>query len=472
MLFVMLATILAACGGGTTDSTTGASGAPATASSAPATDASTAPEASAAASEAAASEAAASEAPAASAGASAEASTAAEAPAAPTEPAPETIGSGSEKVVVWHNWGGGYSDAIKALLTDYATQNNVAVELLQVPDIGTKVNVAVPAGQGPDIIAWVNDQIGKNAELGVIQPLDDKGIDVAYLEQNYVAPAVAGMQYKGQVWGVPESMESIAFLYNKDLVSESDLPKTTDELIQKAQAFNQANPGKYYFVYQAGTAAGDAYHNAPWWYGSGASYVSEDGTVGLDTPESDKAGELLKQFSTLMPKEIDFDVSRSLFTENNAAIWLTGPWAISDVEKAGVNYGVAPIPTISSSGQPGKPFVGVKIMMLAEGAKNVEGAIALMQHYGSQQFQAALAKANKQVPANKAAQEEVKSDPTIGAFIQATANGVPLPNTPFMDALWAPTGEAQAAIWAGTQEPAEALKAAAEVATQNVEQIK
>lgn len=447
LLFVMLATILAACGQADT-TTTGASTAPA-ASAAPA-DASAAP----AASEAAASDAAAAQ------------------PSASAEPAPETVGSGSQTVVVWHNWGGGYANAIKTLLADYAQQNDVTVELLQVPDIGTKVNVAVPAGQGPDIIAWVNDQIGKNAELGVIQPLNDKGIDVAFLEENYVETAVAGMQYQDQVWGVPESMESIAILYNKDLVSEADLPKDTAELIEKAKEFNAANSGKYYFVYQAGTAAGDAYHNAPWWYGEGAYYVDEEGDVGLDSPESVKAGELLRQFSELMPREIDYDVAKALFNEGNAAMWMTGPWAIADVQAAGINYGVAPIPAIADNGQPAKPFVGVKIMMLAEGAKNVDPAIALMKYYGSAEFQAALAKENKQVPASKAAQEEVQSDETIAAFIEASNNGVPLPNTPFMDALWAPAGEAQAAIWSGAQSPADALKAADEVATESVAQIK
>jgi arabinogalactan oligomer/maltooligosaccharide transport system substrate-binding protein len=375
-------------------------------------------------------------------------------------------------VVIWHNWAGSYADAITKLLGEYADQNNVALELLNVPDLNQKVNVAIPAGQGPDVIAWVNDQIGKNAELGVIQPLGDKGIDRAYLEQNFVDTAVNAMEYQDKIWGVPESMESIAFIYNKDLVSEDKLPKSTDELLQKAKEFNQANQGKYYFVYQAGSAAGDAYHNAPWWYGNGAFYVDEEGKVGLASPESTRAGELLKQFSTIMPAQIDADVSRALFTEGNAAIWMTGPWSIADVEKAGINYGIATIPQISASGKPGQPFVGVKTMMLAEGAKNQESALNLMKYYGSKEFQAKLAQANKQVPANKAAQEQVKSDPVIAAFIEQTRNGTPLPNTPFMDALWAPTGEAQAAIWSGAQAPEAALKAAAEVATEKIEQIR
>ena len=399
--------------------------------------------------------------------AAAEQPTAAAAPTA--EPTPVTLGSGGQKIVIWHSWAGAYAENISKLLGDYATKNNVTLELLQVPDLNQKVNVAVPAGQGPDIIAWVDDQIGKNVEIGVIQPIDDKGIDKAYLDQNFVPTAAQAMVYKDKVYCVPESMEAISFVYNKDLVKESDLPKNTDELLQKAADFNKANSGKYYFVYQAN---GDAYHNAPWWYGFGAFYVKEDGTVGLDTPESVNAGNFLQKLSGLMPKEVDYDVSRALFTEGKAAIWMTGPWAIADIQKAKINFGVAPLPQVSTTSQPAKPFVGVKCMMLAQGAKNVDGALNLMKYYGSTEFQAALGKANQQVPANKAALDQVKSDPVIAAFAQSAQNGVPLPNTPFMDALWGPAGDAQKAIWTGAQPPDQALKDAAQVATQNVEQIK
>lgn len=97
-----------------------------------------------------------------------------ETPEATPEPTPVVVGTGANRVTVWHNWAGSYAETITKLIGDWASQNNVTVELLLVPDLTTKVNVAVPAGQGPDIIAWVNDQIGKNAEIEVIQPLDDK----------------------------------------------------------------------------------------------------------------------------------------------------------------------------------------------------------------------------------------------------------------------------------------------------------
>ncbi len=110
-------------------------------------------------------------------------------------------------------------------------------------------------------------------------------------------------------------------------------------------------------------------------------------------------------------------------------------------------------------------------MMLAAGAKNEEAALELMRYYGSAEFQAQMAQANKPVPTNLRAQEQVKSDPVIAAFIEQTASGVPMPNTPFMDALWGPAGEAQRAIWTGAQPPDQALKDAAELARQAVEQI-
>lgn len=395
-----------------------------------------------------------------------------EAPAAeatPAEPTPETIGGGATRLVIWHGWQGTYAETIKRLLGEYAQKNNLTLELLAPPSMNDRVNVAIPAGEGPDIIAWVNDQIGKNAEIDVIQPLDDKGIDRAYLEQNFVGTAVEAVTYKDQTWCVPETMEAIAFVYNKDLVPEDQLPKDTNELLQKAQEFNQANSGKYYFVYQAN---GDPYHNAPWWYGYGAFYVNEAGDVGLDTPESIQAGQFLKQLTTIMPKEVDYDVSRALMTEGNAGIWMTGPWAIADIQKAGINFGVAPIPTVSETGKPGTPFVGVKCMMLAQGAENPEAAIELMKYYGSAEFQTALAQELKLVPANKQAQDAVKSDPVVAGFLASANNGTPLPSTPFMALLWGPAGDAQRAIWTGTQEPEQALQDAAEIARQNVEQIK
>jgi maltose-binding protein MalE len=378
--------------------------------------------------------------------------------AAPTEPAAEALGSGSTKIVIWHGWQGAYADAIKAVFADYAKTNNVTIELLQVPDIPNKVQVAVPSGQGPDIIAWVNDKIGSNTLAQIIQPLDQYGVDEAYIRSTFTPVAADGVLYGGKPYAIPESLEALTFIYNKALISEADLPKTTDDLIAKAKTYNGTD--KYLFVYDA---RANAYFSAPWWQGSGVTLVTPDGATGISSEAGLKAAELIKSFTEIMPAQIDYSVADALFKESKAAIIMNGPWAIADYLAAGMDVGLATIPVVSNSGQPAAPLVGVKVLMLANKAKQPEAAVALMRYFGSSEVQARLAKANKQVPANTAAQEEVKADPIVAGFINQAALGKAMPNSEFIDALWDPLAKTVEAIWTGTQSPADAIAGGAQL---------
>ena len=55
------------------------------------------------------------------------------------------------------------------------------------------------------------------------------------------------------------------------------------------------------------------------------------------------------------------------------------------------------------------------------------------------------------------ASEMREDDPIIAGFIAQAANGAPLPNTEFIDAMWAPTAKTVEAIWTGA-DPATAIK--------------
>lgn len=390
--------------------------------------------------------------------------------AAPTEmptEVPQVVGSGTTKIVIWHGWEGEYYKAIQQIFADYATKNNVQIELLHVPDVSNKAQVAVPSGQGPDIIGWVDDRIGDAALNQIIQPLDDYGITQDYLKANFAPVAAEAMIYRGKVYGIPESLEAITFIYNKKLISEADLPKTTDDLIAKAKSYNQP-PDKYLFVY----TAQEIYHNAPWWQGAGVTLVAPDGTTQVASDNGVKVAQLIKSFSEIMPKEIDYNVANNLFLDQKAAIILNGPWAIADYLAKGIDIGLTPIPIVSISGKPGAPFVGVKLLMLAAKAKNPQAAVELMKYYGSPEVQAQLARVNKQVPANLQAQEQVKDDPIIAGFIAQTANGVPLPNTEFASAMWDPFNQMTQAIWTGAATPEQAVQDGAALFNEKVADLK
>lgn len=450
-LAIAAAIILAACGGAA-PAATKAPAAPAAATEAPAAAATTAPAADATA----APEAAATEAP------------VAGATAAPTAEPPTVFGKGDRKVVIWHGWDGEYRKALEKIFADYATKNGITIELLKVADVGQKVSIAVPTGQGPDIIAWVDDQIGKNVLAEAIQPLNDLGVDEAYLKANFTPVAATAMVYDGKIYGIPESMEALTMICNNALIKSDQLPKTTDDLIAQSKTYNKA-PDKYLFVYNA---KNDAYFSAPWWQGAGVTLVTPEGTTELASENGIKAANLIKSFTEIMPKDIDYGVADTLFKDGKSACIMNGPWSIADYIAKGIDVSLTPLPIVSSSGQPAKPFVGVKMLMLANKAKNAKDAVEVMKYYGTTEVQVALAKVNKQVPANTAAQEQVKSDPIIAGFIAQAANGAPLPNTEFIDAMWDPTAKTVEAIWTGASTPEQAVKDGADLFAEKVKDLK
>lgn len=137
-------------------------------------------------------------------------------------------------------------------------------------------------------------------------------------------------------------------------------------------------------------------------------------------------------------------------------MWWTGPWAIAGIEADGVNYGILPM---------GKPFVGIKTLMLSKNAVdrgNQEVALDVMKYFTSPDVQKKLALINKTIPAQTAAvnDPEVAKLAAVIGFGKALASGVPMANTPFAGAQWGPVADASVAVWNGSQTPADAMAAA------------
>ncbi len=379
----------------------------------------------------------------------------------PTEPPAEAT-----TVTVWHGYAGDYQGTIEGLFDEFnAEHEDIQIEYTRVDELRDSLSVAIPAGEGPDIIAWANDQIGRNALTGNIAPLDD-WIDMAYLEEHFTDPAVSGVVWNDQIWALPETMEGIALVYNTDLVTEDELPAPDDfdALLDKACAFREENPDKWYVCNQ-GLGNPDAYHAAPIYFGHGMpGYVDDDGNVYLDTPEGIAAGEWMVDFSECAPAETSHEICQAMLSEGQAAMWWTGPWAISGLEEAGIDYSIAPM---------GKPFVGIKVWMVTTNAVDrgrADAAVEVMKWWTSAETLTTRAVSTKEIPANVAALEdpEVQALYTVSGFGASAERGIPMANTPFMDALWGPVGDATTAIWTGAQTPEEALEDAQQTAEENI----
>jgi arabinogalactan oligomer/maltooligosaccharide transport system substrate-binding protein len=266
-------------------------------------------------------------------------------------------------------------------------------------------------------------------------------------------------------------VEAISLIYNKKLIQASDIPKTSDDLLTYAKKYQQDHPGQYGIVW---SAFNDAYFQAPWVYGFGGFYVKADGTVGLKEQGTKDAVKYIDSFKSVFPGKPEYGVADQLFKDGKSAMIINGPWSVADYGKAGVDYGIATLPTISSTGKPASPFVGVKTMMVSANAKNVPLAVDILKWFSNKDNQVKEALANKEIPSNLAAlaDPQVKAIPQVAAFGAQVANGVPLPNTPYMTALWDPVSKGLEAAWTGKESADQAMNDAQTAAEKNVAQLK
>ena len=387
------------------------------------------------------------------------------------EPTEEVVPAETEEVVpveeaapvtitVWHQWSGEYLVPIQAVFDAYMAANpNVTIVLDKPENVSDALKVAIPAGEGPDIIGWANDQIGSQALVGNIVDLGTLGVTMDELNSTYEPAAVNGVVWQGKIWAIPESQEGIALVYNTALASAEDFPADPldfADLLAKAEAFATANPGKYLICNQ-GLGNADAYHVAPIYFGFGIpGYVDDQGLAYMDSPFTLEAGNWLTQYHAFAPAETSHDICKTMLVEGNAAAWWTGPWAIADLEAAGIDYGILPM---------GRPFVGIKTLMISVNAVDrgtAATALDIIRFFTNADNETIVSLASKTIPANTAAlnNAEVQMMETIAGFGASLNLGIPMSNSPYSSAQWGPVGDATTAIWNGAQTPEEALAAA------------
>lgn len=360
------------------------------------------------------------------------------------------------KLVIWINGDKGYK-GLEKVGEKFTAETGIPVEVAH-PDSATdKFQQAAATGNGPDIFIWAHDRIGEWAKSGLItkvSPSEETKGEIADFAWNAVS-------YDNTLWGYPISVETIGLIYNKALVDTP--PKTFDEVF----ALNEklAADGKRAILWDYN----NTYFTWPLLAANGG-YVFEkiDGGVNVKSTGVNSAGakQGAKVLSDLvekgaMPKGADYSVAEAAFNKGDSAMMISGPWAWSNIEKSGIDFGVAPIPAIN--GEPGKPFVGVTAATLNAASPNKDLAVEFLENYLLEVE--GLKTVNADVPlgavANQAYMEELSSNPHIKATFENAQMGEPMPNVPEMGVFWSSMAAALTNITSGRQTVDAALDDAA-----------
>ena len=356
------------------------------------------------------------------------------------------------KLLVW------YGDGLKDINARFEQDTGVPVTAEVPGDIPAKFQQAAAAGSGPDIVFWAHDRAGEWVASGLISAIEPSEA----IKNSIVDVGWDAFTINGKIWGYPLRLEAIGLVYNKDLVPEP--PKTFEEIFELDNKLSEQGVdairwdiNNTYFTFPL-LAANGGYafaKNEQGNYNAADTGVNNEGAV--------KGAEMLARLvkEGVIPQGAAYSDMEAGFNKGEIAMMINGPWSWENLKNAGLNFGVAPIPSID--GQPAKPFVGVVGAMINRASPNKDLAKLYLEDYvltleGVKSMEAIHSLGT---PANKALFEERASDPNIQATMANAEAGEPMPSNPEMNRFWSAMESALQNITQGRQSPKEALDNAA-----------
>jgi len=372
-------------------------------------------------------------------------------------------------LVIWHAYRGAEAVALHQVVDLYRDTNpTVRVEVVYIPHAAyaNKISSGVPRGNGPDVFIFAQERIGAWADASIIAPLEDERVDalLGRLPQS-VTDAV---RYRGDVWGVPLATKTLALFYNPGALARLgvDPPQTTDAMIDAAIRFTDVSAGRFGLVYPVG----DFFFHSAWFFGFGAELEDGAGRPTLNTSASAASlafAARMRNEHRIIPRDAEYNVVKDRFVSGNALFAVNGPWFLGEI--GDTPFGIVPLPTISETGTPARPFVTVESAYLTTqiDPRRVEDAVALMVHLSSVEASIIRAEHGRQAVVHPDAYDHpsLRDDHVLQAFRAAADQGTPMPNTPQMQAIWDPGRRALEQTLRGNQSLDHIVRAAdAEIA--------
>ncbi|MBZ4671413.1 MAG: hypothetical protein JG769_1717 [Oscillospiraceae bacterium] len=348
----------------------------------------------------------------------------------------QTLGAAqAKKLVIWHD----KEDAVIAALEKYLTSATPDLEIVFEKKSSLTDSLKLVGNDpsaAPDMFIFAHDKIGVFAEMGILAPIKP------LLEEdslaNYIPMTLDAATYKETLYQLPLYFETLLFMYNRRYMQKEEVPSTTDDLLTYMK--NNTGRGRYGFVEQHSTA----YYFAGWIHGFGGSIIDENGVPFPNAKAVKDALNYHSQFVALMPGETEYNTVNTLFLEGKADSTIGGPWMVSSARAAGIDLGIAPMPTVNATGKALAPYSGIQgIYVLNYAAKHKTEAVKkLLAALTDPAIGIDLAMASGCAPANSLCydDERVAKDELVQSMKATAEIAVPMPNIPEMDVMWTVVG--------------------------------
>ena len=301
-----------------------------------------------------------------------------------------------------------------------------------------------PKGVGPDIIAAPHDNLGTLVSRKLILPT----VNADKISKQVLGACSKALTYNRTMYGYPASAETYALFYNRRLISDSQVPTSWEGLVSWVKEFNKNHPGQLGFVMDVT----NGYYSILFTTASGNRLYGESGDDGnnpcMNTPGAIRG---IKFFQTLRSElglenvELSTSSCDGLFASGNAAMHITGLWNVNTFENAGLDFGVACIPSLPGESKPAASFSGTRGMFVTACSRHPEEAADFAAFMLTPEMQQLRFKLTGAMPAINT----TVNSKYMPGFIKQLDYAFPMPSIPAMGKFWGEMEGSLRNIWNG-----------------------
>ena len=300
-----------------------------------------------------------------------------------------------------------------------------------------KVSLDGPAGIGPDVFLMPHDHIG-NAIIDDICLPFPPDMQKKYNEVILEA-AIRTCTSEGDLYAVPISTENIAFFYNKDLLGNAPVPRSFEEVIDFSEKWNNPLANRYALRWQVD----DSYHNYFFLTAFGMELfgpgMDDFRHPGFDSPSARQGIEFhnsLRRYYNVNTADATWDFTVAAFQRGEVPFTITGPWAIGDALKNGINFGVTKLPSINGN-QP-RCFSGNIVAAVSSYTKNARAARAFVDYLASTEGETIQFRLTGKLAAYKDISEieGLRDDVYLKGIMEQAPYTDPMPIIPEVNQMW------------------------------------
>jgi ABC-type glycerol-3-phosphate transport system substrate-binding protein len=340
-------------------------------------------------------------------------------------------------LTIWQTYNDEEHPVFKEIVEAFrAEHEGVTIDIVRLPFAGAepKIQTALTTRTEPDIarvdVSFLAKLASKNALLELDEYISPE------LRGEILPVALSSCVYDRKLMGLPDQTNGLCLFYNRELFRQAGLdpdrsPATWDEFIEYGKKLTDEENGVF----------GVGVRNSLWWslpffYTYGAQFLTADGRhCRLNSKEGIEAFQLKVDLHQKYRIEgggwrsggIQNDLG---FQNGRYAMILNGPWAVENLKKTGIDFGVGLIP----AGPAGtRTNVGGNNLVVFKTTKRPELAAEFLAFVASEEIQRMWAARLGQIPVNTKAMDTITSEehPYLSVFVEQMRTAIPRPQTPY-----------------------------------------